>query len=149
MLSLKADVNSSKHLAYGENNALGTAASEGRWKRVREIPEDWSDSEYDEFINLDPNDVRRAENPEDTSDHVAFVKLLLEHGADPNTTESGDYDYSSPLTEAVNSIKIEIIKLLLEYGAAAPLQFPATEREFPLEPWKCPVETACYIESPT
>ncbi|MFN7038915.1 MAG: ankyrin repeat domain-containing protein [Alphaproteobacteria bacterium] len=42
---------------------------------------------------------------------AATVKLLLEQDADPNI------DHNDPLTHAIYKINVEIVKLLLEYGA--------------------------------
>jgi ankyrin repeat protein len=52
---------------------------------------------------------------EDPEIMTAIIKLLLEHGADPNQEdkETG----STPLIAAIENNNIEIIKLLLEHGA--------------------------------
>lgn len=73
--------------------------------------------------------------------------MLLEHGADPNPTKSGDHD-SAPLTEAVDYGNLETVRHLLEYGAAASPQFPNIESACHLDPWESPVESTWYLESP-
>ncbi|HEU4389955.1 MAG TPA: ankyrin repeat domain-containing protein, partial [Blastocatellia bacterium] len=49
--------------------------------------------------------------------HIAVVKLLLEHGADPNLTEEGIAPHGHALYSAVYNGHYEIARLLLERGA--------------------------------
>ncbi|KAK4655015.1 hypothetical protein QC762_405450 [Podospora pseudocomata] len=63
--------------------------------------------------------------------HLAFVKVLLESGANPNLPSTGPSDPSTPLSVAcsLNSLSPEqteaILKLLLDKGAAADLPIPS------------------------
>ena len=52
---------------------------------------------------------------EDPEIMTAIIKLLLEHGADPNQEDKETV--STPLIAAIENNNIEIIKLLLEHGA--------------------------------
>src|SRR5262249_41233220 len=49
--------------------------------------------------------------------HIEIVKLLLEHGADPNLREEGIAPHGHALYSAVANRHHEIAKLLLEHGA--------------------------------
>ncbi|OQE92466.1 hypothetical protein PENNAL_c0007G11300 [Penicillium nalgiovense] len=66
--------------------------------------------------------MREAESPEDTRDHHAVVKLLLDHGANLNNTTTGSPSWISSLMVAARCSNLEIAKtllldLLLEYLA--------------------------------
>ena len=58
-----------------------------------------------------------------TRGELRIVEMLLDHGADPNRTVSGDLTVimggSTPLVSAVQSRDIEMVRLLLERGARA------------------------------
>jgi ankyrin repeat protein len=49
-----------------------------------------------------------------TNGHIAMVRLLLEHGADPNLR---NYDGVTALHNAVYENQLDIVALLLEAGA--------------------------------
>ena len=49
--------------------------------------------------------------------HIEIVKLLLEHGADPNLPEEGIAPRGHALYSAVANGHFDIAKLLLEHGA--------------------------------
>jgi hypothetical protein len=49
--------------------------------------------------------------------HIEIVRLLLEHGADPNLPEEGIAPHGHALYSAVSNGHYEIVKFLLERGA--------------------------------
>ena len=49
--------------------------------------------------------------------HLEIVKLLLQHGADPNLREEGMAPHGHALYSAVYNGHFEIARLLLEHGA--------------------------------
>jgi ankyrin repeat protein len=51
------------------------------------------------------------------SGHIKIVKILLEHGADPNLPEEGIAPYGHALHSAVCNGHIDIVRLLLDHGA--------------------------------
>ena len=75
------------------------------------------------LLDLNPNliDERGGEGMRTALHHAVFgnsetaVKLLLEHGANPNVRCEGDNAY--PLHFAVEKNRVPIIRLLVEYGA--------------------------------
>ncbi|KAJ5851029.1 hypothetical protein N7455_010885 [Penicillium solitum] len=95
-------------------------------------------------------DVREAERSEDTRDYQAVVKLLLDHGANPNNTTTGSPSWISPLMVAARCGNLETAKILLEHGASPSLHYAAYTDGYGsrLDEWQSPLKMACYLDSP-
>ena len=108
-----------KHLvARGANVDIGMAAVKGDLARVREL------------LAADPSLANRTDAYSSyyagcgaplknaaAGGYLEIVKLLLEHGADPNLPEEGIAPHGHALYSAVYNGHYEIAKLLLEQGA--------------------------------
>ncbi|CAI7627289.1 unnamed protein product [Penicillium crustosum] len=70
-------------------------------------------------------DVREAERSEDTRDYQAVIKLLLNHGANPNNATTSSPSWISPLMVATRCGNLETAKILLEHGASPSLHYAA------------------------
>ncbi|CAI7604901.1 unnamed protein product [Penicillium glandicola] len=94
-------------------------------------------------------DMRVAERPEDVRNYQDVVKLLLNHGANPNNTTNGSKMYISPLMVAAIHGNIQTAKILLEHGASLSPHFPVYATKYgPTEvEWESPLKMACYLES--
>ena len=99
-------------LANGAQYTILIAASVGDRRRVQELlKEDPSLANY-----LDPC-YRRPLSAASEKGHTEIVRLLLEHGADPNAKEAvSQGGYSLHL--ASDKGYMEVVRLLLEHGAA-------------------------------
>lgn len=95
-------------------------------------------------------DVREAERSEGTRDYQAVVKLLLDHGANPNNTTTGSPSWISPLMVAARCGNLETAKILLEHGASPSLHYAAYTNGYgsTLDEWQSPLKMACYLDSP-
>jgi len=51
------------------------------------------------------------------NNHLSYVNLLLENGADPNVKESYSVGSETPIFKAVENNSYEIVRSLLDYGA--------------------------------
>jgi ankyrin repeat protein len=105
-------------IARGANVDLCTAAALGDEPRVRALlAEDPSLadrlSDYVTYYLGSGSPLRNAA----AQGHLAIVKLLLAHGADPNLREEGIAPLGAALHEAVAGGHLEIARLLLEHGA--------------------------------
>ena len=65
--------------------------------------------------NVKDNDGRTPLHRAAKRGHVDIVKLLLEHGANPNIQEN-KYGYT-PLHVAVKNCHVDVVRVLLEHGA--------------------------------
>jgi len=66
-----------------------------------------------------------------TEGHTAIALLLLYHGADPDGLTHPDQLVPAPIHAAVDNGHVEIVRLLIDYGAD--LQRESTYEETPLE----------------
>ena len=92
---------------------IGIANLIGNVERVREIL-DREPSLVNQLID------RRAGTPLVLAagrGHLEVVRLLLEHGADPNLPEKGNAPHGRALYSAVYGKHFDVAKLLLEHGA--------------------------------
>ncbi|HZF41484.1 MAG TPA: sigma-70 family RNA polymerase sigma factor [Blastocatellia bacterium] len=104
--------------ARGAYVDICTAAHIGDLERVRELlDEDPSlanrPSDYVTYYACSGTPLRNAA----AGGHIEIIKLLLEHGADPNLPEEHIAPRGHALHSAVCNGHIEIVKLLLEHGA--------------------------------
>jgi ankyrin repeat protein len=108
-----------KHLvARGATVDLNMAAAKGDVKRVKELLERDPQlanrvSEYGSYYLGCGAPLKNAA----ATGHIEIVRLLLEHGADPNLPEEGMAPHGHALYAAVTNGHVEIAKLLLENGA--------------------------------
>lgn len=105
-------------MARGAYCDISVAAKIGYYERVKELLE-----EDPALANRLPAHVgyysglplRNAAG----AGHIEIVKLLLQHGANPNEPEPGIAPWGSALHNAISSRHFEIVKLLLQHGANA------------------------------
>lgn len=117
----------------------------------KEIQDYWSSG--DESLPENDNtmfDVREAERSEDTRDYQAVIKLLLNHGANPNNATTSSPSWISPLMLATRCGNLETTKILLEHGASPSLHYAAYTNGYgsALDEWQSSLKMACYFESP-
>lgn len=98
-------------LARGAKYSISVAAAVGDQERVEEL------------LRKDPGLARRRDSARISplsyaarEGHLHIVRLLLEHGADPNTPEDAAPD-GRALFEACCANHLEVAQLLLEHGA--------------------------------
>src|SRR5262249_16211219 len=104
--------------AHGADVDICTASFIGDLARVRELlGQDPSlanrPSDYVTYYACSGTPLRNAA----TTGHLDIVKLLLEHGADPNLPEEHIAPRGHALHSAVCNGHIEVVRLLLEHGA--------------------------------
>src|SRR5436190_6838814 len=92
------------------NNELIAAASDGDVTAVRRLLDEGAEVEAGD--NAGWTSIIQAAR----SGHNEVVRLLLEHGANPNVVEHGNQDMT-PLHWAATSNNIDCVKTLLEHGA--------------------------------
>lgn len=122
MIKIKPDVLNFKSMA--NENILHLAAKIRNEKIIEHLLEPNSLDSYPN-VNLDINQQAKYGTPlhyavnfnhSDRSSEI--VRLLLDHGADPNRSYVYEENYcKSPLHHACKIKNVEIAKLLLEYGA--------------------------------
>jgi ankyrin repeat protein len=98
-------------LAHGASYTISVAAAVGDQERVQQL------------LKKDPGLVRRLDSARVSplsyaarAGYTHIVRLLLEHGADPNIPEDAAPD-GRPLFEACRANHLEVARLLLEHGA--------------------------------
>src|SRR5207249_7140908 len=98
-------------LAQGANYTISVAAAVGDQERV------------DELLRRDAGLARRLDSARLSSlsyaareGHLHIVRLLLEHGADPNTPEEAA-PHGRALFEASCANRLQVAQLLLEHSA--------------------------------
>jgi ankyrin repeat protein len=104
--------------ARGAYVDICTAASIGDLERVRELLDQDPSlanrvSEYGTYYIGSGAPLKNAA----ARGHIEIVKLLLQHGADPNLPEEGIAPHGHALYSAAANQHYEIAKLLLEHGA--------------------------------
>ncbi len=97
---------------------INTAASIGDLKRVKELlkKDPTLANRVSEYVTYYIGSGSPLKNAAARGD-LEIVKLLLEHGADPNLPEEGIAPRGHALHSAVCNGHIEIVKLLLKHGA--------------------------------
>lgn len=103
-------------IARGADYCLTTACRIGDIERVREIIRDDPaaanrDALYNTWYSGFP--LRSAAK----AGHIDIVRLLLEHGADPNKPEHGLAPFGGSVYDSTQNGHYEVVKLLLEHGA--------------------------------
>lgn len=104
-------------LEQGAEYDLTTACRRGDRARVREILRDDPaaanrDAKYNTWYSGFP--LRSAAK----AGHLEIVRLLLEHGADPNKPEHGLAPFGGSVYDATQNGHYEVVRLLLENGAS-------------------------------
>lgn len=94
------------------------AALKGDEKRVRALLDTDPSlaNKVSEYVTYYPGSGAPLKNAA-LAGHIHIVKLLLEHGADPNLPEEGIAPMGHALHSAVVYNHIDIVRLLLEHGA--------------------------------
>ncbi|KAF2968926.1 hypothetical protein GQX73_g4640 [Xylaria multiplex] len=99
----------------GMEKALCSAASWGQWKAVKVLLE----HQFDPDMGIKPGDFNDKWAPIVAASewgHLKTVEILLENHANPNT--SGYKDEGTPIYfAAVKAGSVEVVRLLLKYGA--------------------------------
>uniref|UniRef100_K1R5J3 non-specific serine/threonine protein kinase n=1 Tax=Magallana gigas TaxID=29159 RepID=K1R5J3_MAGGI len=69
------------------------------------------------FINFQDRRGRTAVYTSVSNNSSRCLRILLEHGADPNIAALKTFNFMTPLHQAIIDLKLDIFKLLLSYGA--------------------------------
>ena len=124
-IRLGADVNAVDYTVYTKGSSLRGFTN--RLIRPREFDKFGPTPLMEVIWRVDLGDDQARELTLNTRRHTDLVKLLLDHGADPNVSFAGTYSYIAGATRALKSVPLlakaigtadqQTIDLLIEHGA--------------------------------